>query len=332
MGVRPGGLVDVPLRPLLREIDADRGVVVGEMRWSTDPAWMSGPEADQEFTAASLTRRGTVLQPTHTEVLELDRGQVIRVISHPLAHSVHSAHETPRGDVVLSSAGNDSVLELDLDGALVEHHWLRSGSFEAAYPGIEDFRRAHHDAFKPHSHHPNRAFYVGEERWVTCFEQRACVSSRGRRIDFPEGIPHDGVLRGGLLWFTLVNGFVVAVDPDSLRRERVIDLHRLDERPGLPGWCRGIEVVGHRLFVGMSALRRTRRREVLRMLLRGRQGIKRPSRLVEIDLERERIVGEIELGNAAGGTIYGVLKSPWGSTGWPAPTEPSTARPMSRLT
>lgn len=332
MGVRAGGRPDAPLRPLLLEVDADRGLVLGALRWETDPRHLSGPDADQEFTAASVTSRGTLLQPTHTEVLELDGGRVVRVISHPLMHSVHSAHERPGGGLVVSSAGNDSVLELDDDGALIAHHWLRDGDFAAAYPGVTDFRRAHHDAFKPHSHHPNRASYVDGERWVTCFEQRACLSSEGRRIGFPEGIPHDGVLRDGLLWFTLVDGLVIAVDPRSLRRERVIDLNRLDGRPGLLGWCRGVEVVGSRLVVGMSALRRTRHREVVRILLRGRHGVKRPSRLVEIDLERERIVREIELGNAAGGTIYGVSKSPWGSTGWPAPTEPSTARPISLFT
>lgn len=332
MGVRAGGRADAPLRPLLREVDPDRGEVVGELGWDTPPDRLSGPEADQEFTAASVTSRGTVLQPTHTEVLELDRGRVARVFSHPLMHSVHSACERPGGGFVVSCAGNDSVLELDGTGALVAHHWLRPGDFRSAYPGVDDFRRAHHDAFKPHSHHPNRAFHLGRELWVTCFEQRACVSSAGRRIAFPEGIPHDGVLREGLLWFTLVGGLVVAVDPVSLRRERVIDLNRLDGRPGLLGWCRGVELVGDRLFVGMSALRRTRHREVLRLLLRGRHGRKRPSRLVEVDLAKPRIVREIELGNAAGGTIYGVLKSPWGSTGWPPPTEPSTARPMSRFT
>lgn len=323
MGIRPGGTPTEPLRPLLREVDLDERTVVGDLRWDTDPAWLSGPDADQEFTAASLTARGTVLQPTHTEVLELHRGEVLRVTSHPLMHSVHSAVEGPRGRIAVSSAGNDSVLELDPHGQLLAHHWLRSGSFAAAYPGVSDFRRAHHDAFKPHSHHPNHAFYVGDELWVTCFEQRACVSLSGRRIAFPEGIPHDGRLIDGLLWFTLVEGIVIAVDPDTLQRRRTVDLRALDGRRGLLGWCRGVEVVGSRLVVGMSVLRRTRRRELLRALL-GR-GAKLPTRIVEVDLDRMCIAGELELGNAAGGTIYGVLKSPWGSTGWPPPIEPCKA-------
>jgi hypothetical protein len=46
---------------------------------------------------------------------------------------------------------------------------------------------------------------------------------------------------------------------------------------------------------------------VLREVLLGEAGEKLPTRIVEIDLDRPRIVREIELGNAAGGTIYSIL-------------------------
>lgn len=320
MGIRPGGRPTEPLQPRLLEVTWPRGAR-RELRWRTDPARMSSAQADQEFTAASWSSRGTLLQPTHTEILEIDpaRWTVTREISHPLMHSVHNVVERPGGGLVVSCAGNDSVLELDPRGELIAHHWLRGdrSGFAAAYPGITDFRRAHHDRFKPHSHHPNHAFYVDDELWVTCFEQRAALSlSRpGRRIPFTESIPHDGRRiphdgRGGLLWFTLVDGWVIAVDPETLERRVVIDLNTLDPRPQMLGWCRGVEVVGDRLFVGMTMLRRTRHREVLRVLLRGERGRKLPTRIVEVDLGERRIVGELEVGNAAGGTIYGLLKSP----------------------
>ena len=57
----------------------------------------------------------------------------------------------------------------------------------------------------------------------------------------------------------------------------------------------------------MTMLRASRHREVLRMLLRGEDGAKLPTRLVEVDLDQRRIVRETELGNAEGGTIYSVV-------------------------
>jgi hypothetical protein len=60
----------------------------------------------------------------------------------------------------------------------------------------------------------------------------------------------------------------------------------------------------------MTMLRRPRHREVLRRLARGLAGRKRPSRVVEIDLRTMRIVRQIEVGNRAGGTLYGLLPMP----------------------
>jgi hypothetical protein len=131
-----------------------------------------------------------------------------------------------------------------------------------------------------------------------------------RQIPFslPEGVPHDGKLRDGLLWFTQVHGRVVAVDPSHGRR--VWDLAIDEGGRGLPGWCRGVEKVGDRLFVGFTMLRSTRHRDVARWLLRGADGRKRPTRIVEFDLARRRVVRELLVGNEAGGTIYGIQALP----------------------
>ena len=210
--------------------------------------------------------------------------------------------------VLLTCAGTESVLRVDRRGGLLAHHWLREGAFEDAYPGIDDFRLVDHDALKPHSHHPNHAVRHEGELWVTCFETQACHGlAAGGRIALPEAIPHDGRPRQGLLWFTQVTGRVVAVDPRTGERALELDLRALRGTRHMLGWCRGLEVVGSRLFVGMTVLRATRHREVLRQLLLGEAGTKLPTRLVEIDLDGPRIVREIPLGNEAGGTIYGVL-------------------------
>ena len=315
MGRKRQGDRRAPLRPVLVEVDADRRRIVREVHPTITPAHTPGPMAHQELTAASWGPDGRLWQGAHTEVLRIDP-QTLGVVgrwSHPRMHSVHSATPTPDGGVVVTSSGTDSVLEFAPDGSLQHVHALTEASARR-WPRdapTGDLRRADHNAFKPHAVHPNHALWVDRELWITCFETRCAVAlPTGRRIPLPEAMPHDGRLRAGQLWFTQVTGRVVAVDPVTLRRTCDVDLSTLSDDPRMLGWCRGIERVGQRLFVGFTMLRRPRHREVLRLLVRGIRGEKRPTRVVEIDLDGPRIVGEIEVGNAAGGTIYAISALP----------------------
>ena len=303
MGLRSGGDRGAPLRGVLRELDTDRAEVTRELAVEVPARLTAGAASDQELTGACWSPEGTLLQAAHTELLWIDpvRLAVVRRLSHAAFHSVHGAAPW-RGGVVVASTGADAVLDLDGDGVLRHEHRLG----RARPPGV-DLRQLDHDALKPHLVHPNHVQPVGDALWVTRFEDRAaaCLVS-GRRIPLPEAMPHDGRLRGGLLWFTQVTGRVVAVDPVTLERRVELDLAVLTGEPRMLGWCRGVEVVGSRLFVGFSMLRRTRHREVLRLMVRGIRGQKLPTRVVEVDLDGPRVVGSFELGNAAGGTIYAI--------------------------
>lgn len=298
MGLKPGGDRAAPLRAVLRELD-------GELRPQREravPMHHAADTAHQELTSAAWGPDGALLQASHTEVMRIDPSslEVLERVSDPAFHNVHSVAPRPAGGLVVTATGTDSVLELNEAHRVVAAHHL------GAPPPAGDLRQLHHDALEPHAVHPNHACYVGAERWVTRFVDRCATSSSGRRIPLPEAMPHDGRLRGGWLWFTQVTGRVVAVDPVTLRRELELDVAALSPDPRMPGWCRGIEVVGSRLFVGFTMLRQTRRREVLRLLARGLRGVKRPTRVVEIDLDGPRMVREVELGNAAGGSIYAI--------------------------
>jgi len=296
-----------PRRPRVRVVDADAGTVVDELAF--EAAHAPSADAHQEATSASFTREGLLLQPAHTELLWIDPValRIVRRVTDPLFHGLHSATESDDGTIVVTCAGLDSVLELDPEGRLLCHHWLREGRFADAYGGIADFRAVDHHGFQPHSHHPNFAWRGGDDVWATCFETRDCRTVDGlRRVALDEAIPHDGRLRHGLLWFTQVDGHVIAVDPDTLERKLEIDLRELCDTKKMLGWCRGVEVADDRLFVGMTMLRSSSHREVLRMLLRGEQGEKLPTRILEIDLGRLRVVREIVMAGGEGATIYGV--------------------------
>ncbi len=301
-----------PRRAHLAELDPDGGVR-RVVPIPLDPAGTPGPDAHQELTCACLSADGLVLQPSHGELLWIDPSalRVVRRVTHPLFHNLHSAAVHPDdGRIALTCAGTESVLELSPAGELLAHHFLRGGAFAAAYPGVTDFRRADHDAFKPHSHHPNHACWAGDELWVTRFEtQDAVAIPTGRRVGLG-GVPHDGRLRDGRALYTRVTGQVVVVDPVAARLERTIDLRAADPDPRPLGWCRGVESAEGRWFVGFSMLRSTRHREVLRQLVLGAAGEKRPTRVVEVEPATGAVVREWVLGGAAGGTIYGVLAVP----------------------
>lgn len=300
MGLRPGGRVNEPLRPVLAELDADRGVVK-RMR----PVTVRSPEAfDQELTCAAPGPDGTLWQAAHTEVLRIDPTtlDVVDRWSHPWLHNVHSVTPRPAGGAVVTATSTDRLLWFDERGQLDDITPLADRALPDA-----DLRDLDHGVFKPHTVHPNHATFVDDVLWVTRFATRDCRPLDDPRvISLPEAMPHDGRLREGLLWFTQVTGRVVAVDPDTLRRAVDLDLAGLTNETRMLGWCRGLDVVGDRLFVGFTMLRRPRHREVLRLLWRGLRGEKLPTRVVEVDWRRGRVVREVPLGNAAGGTIYSV--------------------------
>jgi len=287
-------------------VDPDAGVVMDRVPIEVEHG---APGAHRELTGAVRTPGGLLLQAAHTEVLWIDPEtfSVVRRVTHPRMHGVHSAAPGPAGTVVLTCAGTDTVLVLDRTGALRSEHYLGPQGGDARFRGLADLRLCDHDAFKPHAVHPNHAAWVGDDLWVTRFEDRRCSSLTTQRvIPLAEGIPHDGRLRDGLMWFTQVQGRVIGVDPVTLQRRVELDLAALTGERRMLGWCRGVEVCGDRLFVGFTMLRRTRHREVLRQVWRGLRGRKLPTRVMEIDRRTHEVVRQIELGTAAGGTIYAI--------------------------
>jgi hypothetical protein len=312
MGLRPRGRVEDPLVPRLIELDLDSGQVVREMGWDTPDEHRSDPASDQEFTSAEWWSPGVLLQPTHTEVLWIDtlRWTVEKVVSDPRMHGVHSAVPRPGGGFTVSAAGPQSVLEFDEKNQCVAHHYLPAGVFSEDFKDQADLRRCHHDAFKPHRFHPNHAVYLPDGLWVTCLETHSARSLDGDGEISLGGMAHDGRLREGCVWYTRVDGCVLGFDPVTRKEVARIELNTLLDSRRLLGWCRGIEVVGRRLFVGMSMLRRTRHREVLRWMTQGERGRKEPTRVLEVDLDERRVVNTWVLGNHAGGTIYGLNAIP----------------------
>jgi len=313
MGLKPGGDPARPLRPALRTLNTATGAVGTVASWSTPSAHHPGPGEHLEFTGVAR-RAGGWLQCTRTEVLVMSAVfQVQRVISHPLFHDVH--HAIPwRGGVAVASTGIDAILLLSADGELRERYDLGDGRW------CGEMRTVAFKDTKPRAAHPNYLFDHRGELWATCLERGAAVHLRsGAQWTIPHGPPHDGVAHAGLVWFTTVDGWLLGMKGGQVKR--ALALHELEGLPGLPGWCRSLFFDGDDAYVGMTTLRRSKHRDALSKLLRGRAGQQHPTRVLRVHLPSERITGSWEVGNAAGGTLYGI--SPW--MGAEAPRSPSPA-------
>lgn len=294
------------MRAAVVEVDAERGRVERTLWLPFRAEWHSGPNADDEATRAAWLPQGVLVQPTHTAIHYVcpQSWSVLESWSHPRLHNVHSAIPRASGGVVVSCAGSDEVLCFDAADRL-ERTWSIAG-----HRPESDLRTFHHDAFKPHAAHPNCAWEHKGELWATCFERQAAISETGAVVP-ATGIPHDGAPQAdGGWWFTEVQGVVRCHAPESATATVRWDLQQQAASPQRLGWCRGIWVGPETVVVGMSQLRATTHREVARWLLQGERGRKRPTRLVELDRQTGAIRREIPVGNAHGGTIYGVVACP----------------------
>jgi hypothetical protein len=244
---------------------------------------------------------------TETEVMvyRLPGFELLEYVSLPLFNDVHHVAPSPDGTLVVANAGLEMVVEVTGAGEVVrvwnvlgEDPWLR---FD---PG-RDYRKV---STKPHEAHPNFVFYLGEELWATRFHQGDAVSltQPGRLIAVSDQRIHDGVVHGGAIYFTSVDGKVVVVDADSLDVADVVDLNRLHDGRSVLGWCRGVLVDGPRIWVGFSRIRATRFRENVGWVSRGFRR-DRETHLGCYDLETRECLAEIDLEPAELAAVYSIL-------------------------
>jgi len=255
---------------------------------------LKGLAVDDAGLVASMEREVVFLQPGCGGWREVGRW------SHPHLNDVH--HALRHDDALwVASTGADAVLEVR--GDRVRTHLLG-----APLP-TGDLRRR---SLKPHAVHPNHLFVWRDRVWVTRLHQgdAVVVGEPEHRLFVDEERIHDGVVHDGRVWFTTVDGRVVAVDEAGGRQ--VLDLN---DGSGPLGWCRGLAFHEGVLWVGFSRLRATRWRQHLawvRGRLRGRVDMtRRPTRLVGVRLAGEHtlrgeVVHEVDLEALGVGAVFGV--------------------------
>jgi hypothetical protein len=267
------------------------------------------------FKSAFLSGN-TLFTCTSTEILiySLPSFELLHYISLPCFNDLHHVYPTREGTLLVAVTGLDMVVEVSTAGEVIRE-W-------SALPEEDTWSRFSRDVdyrsvatTKPHRSHPNHVFQLGDEVWVTRFQQRdaVCLTRPGRRIDIAIQRPHDGYVLGDSIYFTTVDGHIVIANTKSLQVEKTYDLTKMGGPPEqILGWCRGLLPVDERLiWVGFTRVRPTKFRENLAWAKNGRsyKQRQRATHLGLYDLERGTCLDEIALEPHGIGVVFSLFQA-----------------------
>jgi hypothetical protein len=284
---------------LILKLDTSSGAVQTCREYKTRREARAHEHSSSEFKSGTLV--GDLLYAcTNTEilVLKLPGFDQINYISLPCFNDVHHVTPARDGTLLVVSTGLDMVLRLTPEGELLQAWDVLGGPPWQRFSREIDYRKV--ASTKPHQSHPNFAFELGRDVWVTRLHQRdaVCLTDSAKRIDIALELPHDGVIRGREIYFTLVDGRVAVANADTLTIDRVFDFKTLDDPNALLGWCRGVlPLQDQRLWAGFTRVRKTRFQENVHWVKRVfREGmIEKPTHISLYDIGHQRCLQEFDL-------------------------------------
>lgn len=272
-----------------------------------------------EVERATMFKAGCVVGDkiyvcTSTEVLvySVPDFQQVCYITHPWFNDLH--HVTPAidGNLVVVNTGLDMVMLMSPEGECLKAWSVNDDSLWERFSPETDWRRV--ATTKPHKSHPNFAYCLDGELWVTrCHEKDACcVSNHEKRMEVAVQYIHDGVVDGNRVYFTTVDGRIAIVDAVTRSMVEIIDLNGLDGEDKPLGWCRGIRPLDEStVIVGFSRVRRTKFREKLAWLKHvagvNNRGVFSPARIALYDIKKKRLLHEIALEDHGIDALFSIL-------------------------
>jgi hypothetical protein len=281
--------------------------------------YVSPPEVRPQELPAILFKSATLWENklyacTSTEVLvyELPGFRLLHYISLPCFNDLHHVSPTPRGTLLVVVTGLDMVVEITATGDLVREWNVLGEDPWSKFSRQLDYRKV--PTTKPHKSHPNHVFELGDEVWVTRFQQRdvVCLTTPGQRIDIAVQRPHDGYIFGDRIYFTTVDGHIAIAKRKTLRVDEIIDLNQMSGQSGqVLGWCRGVLPLDERrVWVGFTRVRPTKFIENVAWVRDGYSHRHKPSHIALYDLERKACEQEIELEPHGIGVVFSLLPVP----------------------
>ena len=298
---------------LILEVDTVSGSVRTCVEYESPQEARPGKHRAAHFHSGALTR-DTLYTCTATEVLiyRLPDFERIGYISLPCFNDLHHVTPTADGNLLVVSTGLEMVMKMTMDGQILETWSALKEEPWSRFSRNIDYRKV--ETTKPHISHPNFAFELEGEVWVTRFHQHDAISlnGSGRRIKIAEEGVHDGLVWGDRILFTAVDGKIVIVNRHSLEAERIIDLRQIQDRDQLvlPAWCRGLLPVDYqRIWVGFTRIRQTIFRENIRWVKTVlREGtIVRPTHIALFDVVSMECLQSFDLEPHGLNTIFSIF-------------------------
>ncbi len=300
---------------LILEVDTEAATARTCIEYQSPRAVCPGDQPAGNFKCGALL--GNILYTcTNSEVLiyRVPEFERIGYITLPCFNDLHHVTPTADGNLLVVSTGLDMVFKITDTGAPLaewcvvdEMPWKRF-SREVDYRTVVTTR--------PHLSHPNFAFELNDEVWVTRFEQGDAIglNKPGKRIALELWRPHDGLRHGERILFTGVEGKIVIANAQTLGIEETIDLRKIQDRGReiLPAWCRGVLPVDERkMWVGFTRIRQTLLRENVRWVknLLQEGTVAKPTHIALFDVVGKECLEEFDLEPYGMHTVFGIFPS-----------------------
>lgn len=291
-------------RAFLVLTDSETGIVQKELIYRSKPNH-APPDTAMIFKMGTI-HKGEIILPTNTEIVFIDAEtfSVRQAISHKTFTDLHQVTISD-GLLYIANTGMEMVQVADMDGNIIKEYHLTPAPTWKNYETGTDFRFV--GSTKPHFIHVNYVFFIEGEPWCTRMLMRDAVSLHdpSKRIDLnvSEGKPHDGLVSGSLIYFTLTDGHVVIADTNTCRVEEVINLNEISRKNEQLGWCRGLEVRGDDLFVGFTQIRKSKFREYGSWIVHKEETL--PARVAHYSLSKKKLINEWPIGSK-GAAIFSI--------------------------
>ncbi|HZQ95611.1 MAG TPA: hypothetical protein VFA67_11415 [Candidatus Sulfotelmatobacter sp.] len=300
---------------LLLRMDTGRDTSELVMEYKSPPEARASEESSNVFKSSTLEgNRFYTCTSTEVLIFELPDFRRVGYISLPCFNDLHHVTPTRDGNLLVANTGLDMVVKFTHQGRVLNYWNVLGGDPWSRFSPDVDYRKV--DSTKPHDSHPNAAFELDQDVWVTRLKQRdaICLTSPGRRINIEVQKPHDGLLWNGRLYFTTVDGRIVIADPQRLAVEQIIDLHEIHriqtQEETLLGWCRSILPVDERrIWVGFTRVRKTKFMENLLWIKQAFQDKSKPTHLGLYDIVERRCLQEIDLERHGMNVIFGICNA-----------------------
>jgi hypothetical protein len=298
-------------KAVLAVVNWDEKKIVKSMNYSSPPEHCPEVYPSIRFTAMSFNDDKIIL-PTGTEVLFVDKSklEIERCISNKYFNDVHFARIID-DELAVVSTGLERIVFLDLKTENIKRI-IKPGNMD--FKEVDetiDYRKI--NSTSPHLVHPNYLINDINNIYITRFAQKDIVDLNNPNVSFPvaEERIHDGKIIGGKIYFTSVDGNVIILDLRTKKILKKIDLWKIDERKGLLGWCRGIEVIDNFAYVVFSQFRKTKLLANIKWAMDKVPGNKflnvlAPTRICKYNLDTEQKIDELIIDSSAIDTIFDI--------------------------